>query len=211
MKIALIGATGNIGKQIALEALRRGHAVTAITRRASDFPAELAGVKTKIADSLDPAGLAEAVRGHDVLASAFGPAAGLATLVIDAARAIVAAARTAGIKRVVVVGGAGSLEVAPGVQLVDTPSFPEMYKAYALAHRDALAVLQAATDLEWTFFAPAAMIGPGEKTGKFRIGAKQLISDPEGHSAISYGDYAEAFVSEIETAGHPQQILTVAY
>lgn len=211
MKIALIGATGNIGNLIAREALHRGHGVTAITRRTAGLPQELEGVQVGKADILDSAALAEAVRGHDVLASAFGPGPESAELVVDAARAIVAAARAAGIKRVVVVGGAGSLEVAPGVQLVDTPGFPEAYKAYAIAHRKALAVFQEAGDLDWTFFAPAAMIGPGEKTGKFRIGVRNLIADSEGQSTISYGDYADAFVTEIESGKHLKEILTVAY
>ena len=109
------------------------------------------------------------------------------------------------------VGGAGSLEVAPDVQLVDTPDFPEVYKAYAIAHRKALAVFQEAGDLDWTFFAPAAAIGPGPTTGKFRIGVRNLIADSQGNSAISYGDYADAFVTEIESGKHPKEILTVTY
>lgn len=210
MKIALIGPSGNIGSAIAREAIARGHQVSGITRRGT-LPAELGAVQVRSADILDPAALTEAVRGHDVIASAFGPGPEAASLVVDAARAIVAAARAAGVRRVVVVGGAGSLEVAPGVQLVDTPGFPEAYKAYAVAHREALAVLREAKDLDWTFFAPAAMIGPGEKLGKFRTGTNALIADAAGKSAISYDDYATAFVSEIEAAAHPHQVLTVAY
>lgn len=122
-----------------------------------------------------------------------------------------AAARAAGIKRVIVVGGAGSLEVSPGVQLVDTPGFPGMYKPYALAHREALAVLWEAKDLDWTFFAPAAEIGPGEKKGNFRVGSRTLIADASGHSQISYGDYADAFVTEIETGRYLKEIATAAY
>ena len=212
MKIALVGISGNIGSQIALEAQKRGHAVTGISRRAAPATGgELASIPTVTADIFDHQALAEAVRGHDVLASAFGPAPDAISTVPEAARALVAAARAAGIKRVIVVGGAGSLEVAPGVQLVDTPGFPDMYKPYALAHREALAVLQDASDLDWTFFAPAAEIGPGEKKGQFRVGARKLITDASGHSKISYGDYADAFVSEIEAGHYLKEIATVAY
>jgi putative NADH-flavin reductase len=183
MKIALIGATGNIGSAIAQEALRRKHAVTGITRRTSGLPPTLTGIEVRSADVLDQAALTAAVEGHDVLASAFGPGAD-AALIVDATRAIVAAARAVGIKRVIVVGGAGSLEIGGGKQLVDSPNFPAAYRSYALAHREALAVLRDAADLNWTFFAPAAEIGPGDKVGKFRVSVRSLIADEAGRSAI---------------------------
>ncbi|MES2104048.1 MAG: NAD(P)H-binding protein [Pseudomonadota bacterium] len=211
MKIALIGATGNIGSQIAQQALQRGHAVTAITRRTGALPAALAGAQAVVADSFDSAALTAAIRGHDVLASAFGPGPDSADLVVKQAGVLIAAARAAGIKRVIVVGGAGSLFVAPGVQLVDAPGFPDMYRPYAIAHRNALAVLREASDIDWTFFAPAAEIGPGDKLGTFRVGTDKLISDAAGNSKISYADYADAFVTEIESAAHPRQVMTAAY
>lgn len=211
MKIALVGATGKIGSQIAQQALQRKHAVTAITRRTTALPADLAGVQTVVADSFDTAALAAAIRGHDVLASAFGPGPESASLVAKQAGVLVAAARAAGIKRIVVVGGAGSLFVAPGVQLVDAPGFPDLYKPYAIAHREALEIFRQANDIDWTFFAPAAEIGPGDKLGAFRVGTDNLISDATGHSKISYADYADAFVSELESAAHPKQVVTAAY
>jgi len=211
MKIALVAATGNIGRHIAQQALQRGHAVTAIVRSAKPLPAELEGASTAQASLGDQAALVAAIRGHDVLASAFGPGAENAQTIVDAARALVAAARAAGIRRLVVVGGAGSLEVAPGTQLVDTPNFPAAYKPYALAHREALAVFKAADDLEWTFFAPAAEIGPGAARGSFRTGARSLITGSDGHSAISYADYAAAFVAELEQPQFVRQVATAAY
>lgn len=211
MKIALVAATGNIGRHIAREAVQRGHQVTAILRSAKALPEELHDIRTTVAQLDDHAALVAAIRGHDVLASAFGPGGENYHAIIDTARHLVAAARTAGIRRLIVVGGAGSLEVAPGVQLVDTPDFPAPYKPYALAHREALAVLKTAADLDWTFFSPAAEIGPGEKRGAFRTGAKTLITTAEGKSEISYPDYADAFVSEIEQPRFVQQIATVAY
>ena len=114
------------------------------------------------------------------------------------------------VDRLVVVGGAGSLEVAPGVQLVDTPEFPAAWKGIALAHRDALAVYRGAA-LDWTYISPAALIGPGERTGQYRTGTDQLLTDKEGESRISVEDFAVAFVDEIENQRFARQRMTVAY
>jgi putative NADH-flavin reductase len=210
MKIALIGASGNIGSEIAREATRRGHNVTAIVRSANRS-GNLPGVETKISDLFEHAALRDALRGHDVVASAYGPGTSDPTAVVKATAALLVAARAAGIARLVVVGGAGSLEIGPGQQLVDSPNFPAAYRAIALAHRDAFDHLRQAKDLKWTFFAPAAMIGPGEKTGHYRVGRKTLIADAAGNSKISYADFADAFVTELERAQYPQEIVTAAY
>lgn len=162
LNIALFGATGMIGTRIAAEAVRRGHRVTALSRHPR---ASVEGITAKAADLFDAASIAAALPGHDVVASAYGPKQEDAAQVVAAAKALVAGTRQAGLKRLVVVGGAGSLEVAPGKQLVDTEGFPEAYKAQALAHRDALDYLKTVADLDWTFFAPAALIAPGERTG----------------------------------------------
>lgn len=211
MKIALIGATGNIGQHIAMEALQRGHQITAIARREVKLEGALAGITVKSVDLLNINALAEALRGNDVLASAYGPAAGSVSNLLDVTKGLIGASRASGVKRLIAVGGAGSLEVAPGLQLVDAPTFPAAYKEIALAHREALGLLQAENDLDWTFFAPAAEIGPGEKRGQFRTVARQLISNAEGRSQISYADYAIAFVDEIENARFVREIATVAY
>jgi putative NADH-flavin reductase len=212
MKIALVAATGKIGRHIVQQALSRGHEVTAVVRRDTDLPVELDGANIAIAALDDHDGLVAALRGHDVLASAYGPVAGDDDAkVSQVTQTLIAAARTAGIRRLVVVGGAGSLEVAPGVQLVDTEGFPPAYKSVASAHRDALKLYQAIDDLDWTFYAPAALIGSGEKQGNFRTQARTLLVDAQGKSAISYADYADAFVSEIEQPRFVRQIATVAY
>ncbi len=211
MKIALVAATGKIGLQIAKTLLARGHEVTAIVRNADKLPAELDGVRIAVAPLNDIDALAAAVRGHDALASAFGPAPGDTASLSTTATALVAAARKAGVKRLIVVGGAGSLEVAPGLQLVDTPEFPAAYKDVALAHRDALSIYQAANDLDWTFYSPAAQIGPGEKRGGYRTQASRFLADAQGKSAINYPDYADAFVDEIEHSKYPRQVATAAY
>jgi putative NADH-flavin reductase len=212
MKIALVGATGNIGRQIARHALARGHQVTAIVRSEKQLPAELDGVALAIAPLDDSAALAAVIAGHDVLASAYGPRPGddIGQIAVVAGQ-LLDAARQAGVPRLVVVGGAGSLEVAPGVQLVDTPDFPAAYKPYALAAREALKQLQPVQDIDWTFFSPAAEIGPGEERGQYRVQAKTFLTDAEGHSRISYADYGAAFVEELETHAHPHQIITAAY
>ncbi|MEE9875707.1 MAG: NAD(P)H-binding protein [Stenotrophomonas maltophilia] len=177
MKIALVGSTGNIGRQIARHALANGHELTVIVRSAQDLPAELAGAHSVIASLDDQDALVAAIAGHDVLASAYGPRPGDDIgRVGEVAAQLAAAARKAGVPRLVVVGGAGSLEVAPGVQLVDTPTFPEAYKPYALAHREAFNRLQAVDDLDWTFFSPAAEIGPGEERGQYRVQPKAFLA-----------------------------------
>lgn len=210
LKIALFGATGMIGSRIAAQALERGHDVTALVRQ----PRAIEGAPTltvATGDLFDTAASAEKVKGFDVIASAYGPAREDASKVIEATRALVALARAAGVKRLVAVGGAGSLEVAPGKQLVDTEGFPEAYKAVALAHREALSFYRTVADVDWTFFAPAALIAPGAKTGKFRTGADTLIVDANGDSKISAEDYAIAFVGEIENARFVRRIATVGY
>ncbi|PRH47662.1 NAD(P)-dependent oxidoreductase [Burkholderia multivorans] len=208
LNIALFGATGMIGSRIAAEAARRGHRVTALSRRPG---AAGDGIAAKAADLFDPASVAAALPGHDVVASAYGPKQDDAANVVAAVKALVEGARRAGLKRVVVVGGAGSLEVAPGKQLVDAEGFPAEYKAVALAHRDALDYLKTVDDLDWTFFAPAALIAPGERTGTFRTGTGKLIVDANGDSRISAEDYAVAFVDALEQRGFVREIATVAY
>ncbi|MBU9456414.1 NAD(P)-dependent oxidoreductase [Burkholderia multivorans] len=208
LNIALFGATGMIGSRIAAEAARRGHRVTALSRRPG---AAGDGIAAQAADLFDPASVAAALPGHDVVASAYGPKQDDAANVVAAVKALVEGARRAGLKRVVVVGGAGSLEVAPGKQLVDTEGFPAEYKAVALAHRDALDYLKTVDDLDWTFFAPAALIAPGERTGTFRTGTGKLIVDANGDSRISAEDYAVAFVDALEQRRFVREIATVAY
>jgi hypothetical protein len=128
----------------------------------------------------------------------------------DAVRALITGLGEASVKRLIVVGGAGSLEVAPGVQLVDTPSFPPGWMAIALAHRDVLPILKE-SDLDWTCFSPAALIEPGQRTGRFRLGGTRLVADDHGESRISVEDYAVALVDELENPRHVRQQFTAGY
>ena len=210
LKIALFGATGMIGSRIAAEALARGHEVTAITRKPGQG-GSLPQLKTIAGDLFDAAQSATQIAGFDAIASAYGPGRDEPSKVVEAAQSLVALARASGVKRLVAVGGAGSLQIAPGKQLVDTAGFPEAYKAVALAHREALGLYRTVADVDWTFFAPAAMIAPGQKTGVFRTGVDSLIVDADGNSKISAEDYAVAFVDEIEQGRYIRQIATVAY
>src|SRR5262249_44561989 len=156
--------------------------------------------------------VAAAVAGQDTVISAFGPRGEAPQQVADAARALVAGLKQAGVKRVLVVGGAGSLEVAPGVQLVDTPMFPAAWKDLALAHRDALNVYRTeAGELDWTYLSPPALIEPGERTGRFRLGGDQLLVDAQGQSRVSAEDYAIALLDELGSPRHVRQRFTVAY
>lgn len=210
LNIALFGATGMIGSRVAAEAASRGHRVSALVRD----PARVAAAPNLVAskaDLLDPAAVAAAVAGHDVVASAYAPPQEQSAQVVQASEALVDGVRRAGLKRLVVVGGAGSLEVAPGVQLVDSESFPAAWKGIALAHRDAYEFYRTVSDLDWTVFAPAAMIAPGERTGQFRTGAGTLIVDARGESHISAEDYAIAFVDELEQGRFVRELATVAY
>ncbi|WP_420996640.1 NAD(P)-dependent oxidoreductase [Cupriavidus sp. 30B13] len=203
MKIAIIGATGRVGTRLIDEALRRGHTVTAIARQADKLPAQ-PDLTTRNADVADTEALAAAIAGNDVAIS---------TVRFEQTKAaqIVGAVKAAGVPRLLVVGGAGSLYVAPGVQLVDTPGFPDAYKPEALAGRDFLDALRAETELDWTFLSPAALFEPGTRTGTWRTGGETLLSDASGKSWISMEDYAIAMLDEVEKPAHPRQRYSVAY
>jgi len=209
MKVVLFGASGMIGSRILSELIQRGHTVTAVARHPEKVLEE-DGVKAERGDVLDAAGIAAVAAGADAVISAYSPPHTDTSKVVDAARALVAGLTEAGVRRLIVVGGAGSLEVAPGVQLVDTPEFPAEWKAIALAHRDALAVLKSA-DLDWSYFSPAALIEPGSRTGKFRLGGTRLVANDRGESKISAEDYAIALVDELENPRHLRRQFTAAY
>jgi uncharacterized protein len=202
VKIALIGATGNAGSRILAELSRRGHAVTAIARHPEKVPA-LTGVTALKADADDVAGLAVALRDHDAVISSVHFTA-------SDPRKLIEAVHASGVGRYLVVGGAGSLEVAPGVKLIETPEFPAIYKAEAAAGGVFLDLLRKETKLDWTFLSPSALFVPGERTGKFRLGGDQLLVNDKG-SSISFEDYAIALADEIEKPAHSRQRFTVGY
>lgn len=213
MKIAIIGATGFIGSAILQEALNRRHQVTAIVRH----PEKLTQHPNLVAQKGDVTNETEAtalVAGHDAVISAYNPGWKTPDIYqqhIAGSRTIIDAVKKAGVKRLLVVGGAGSLEVAPGVQYVDTPQFPEEWKAGALATREVLYILRDEPELEWTFLSPSARIAPGQRTGQFRLGSEQLLTGADGQSWISVEDYAVAMLNELENPKHLRQRFTVGY
>jgi uncharacterized protein len=217
--IALFGATGMIGQRILNEALSRGHKVTAIARDPSKIGDKRMNLTVKTGDILKPESVAAAAAGYDVVVSAYGPPQTDPQQVIAAARSLIEGIKTANQKtgtstRLIMVGGAASLEVAPGVQLLDAPNFPPAWKGIASAHRDALQVLRAEASkagVDWTYFSPAAFIQPGERTGKFRTGTDQLVADAKGESRISAEDYAVALLDEIEKPKSIGKRFTAAY
>jgi len=209
MNIVLFGATGMIGSRILNELLSRGHSVTAVVREPSKFSGR-ENVAATAGDIFDQDSVRDSARGADVVVSAYGPGPEKAELLLDATRSLIAGVEAAGVKRLVMVGGAGTLEVAPGLLLENTPDFPAAWKAIALAHGDALGLLRA-SKLEWTSLSPAAYIHPGERTGKFRLGKEQLIVNDKGASEISAEDYAIALVDEVEKPQHVRQRFTMGW
>jgi uncharacterized protein len=234
MKVLIYGVTGRVGSRIASEAVRRGHHVTGVARRSQGQ----GQVQTVTGDVLDPASVRDLAAGQDVVVSAVGaglggpdPAFGvyrkaaesltgaLRELAVDAAAGSDAAGSDAAgsdavadrAPRLLVVGGAGSLEVGPGLRLFDTPEFPEIYRTEALAQGEALDFYRGVTGIRWIYVSPAAELEPGERTGQYRTGGDQLLADADGRSAISMEDYAVAIVDQIETPGATGRRITVAY
>lgn len=216
MKIALIGATGFVGAALVPELLQRGHRVTALARH----PAKLAaqdGLTLTALDAVDADAVAAAVRGHDAVVSAFNPgwdAPELYAQFMKGHDAIVAGVARSGVRRLLVVGGAGSLFVAPGVQMVDTPEFaahvPPNIIPGAKAARDALTALRGNTSLDWTFLSPPALLAPGERSGKYRVGGEQLLMAGDAPAGISVADLAVAIADELEQPRHVRSRFTVA-
>ena len=185
------------------ELARRGHSVTAIARHPEKIAAQ-ANVTPTRGDVMDQAGLARLLAGHDAAISS------VHFLASDPAK-LIGAAKESKVGRYLVVGGAGSLEVAPGVRLVTTPGFPVAYKAEAEKGAAFLDLLRAETELNWTFLSPSALFTAGERTGKFRLGNDQLLTSADGKSSISFEDFAVALADEIERPAHIRQRFTVGY
>ena len=206
MRVALIGASGSVGSRILDELVRRGHRVTAIARHPEKLKTTQQ-VTPRRGDVNDPDALAKGIAADDavIVSVKFKD--------MDA-RKLVQAVQKSGLKRLLIVGGAGSLEVAPGKALVDEPNFPPQYKEESLAARDFLNTLRALPPdqpVEWTYISPSALFAPGKRTGKFRIGGDQLLSDAKGNSSISQEDFAIALVDELENKKHSRKRFTVGY
>jgi putative NADH-flavin reductase len=211
VRITLFGATGMIGSRILNELLLRGHQVTAVVRNPSKIQKH-PNVTAVAGDVLSKDSVVDNASGADAVISAYAPPPDSIGNLLAGTRNLIEALPLVGVKRLLVVGGAGSLEVAPGVQLVDTPGFPAAWKPYGNVHRDALQILrEQASAIDWTSFSPPAIIEPGERTGKFRLGSNELILDKSGESRISAEDYAVAAVDEIERPRYIRQRFTAGY
>jgi putative NADH-flavin reductase len=213
MRIAIIGASGQIGAFIRDEALARGHQVTAIVRHPEKITVQNPNLTIVKADILKNKA-DELVKGHEAVISAYNPGWSNPDIYneqIEGYKAIISGVKKSGIKRLLVVGGAGTLEVSPGVQLLDKASFPENIKGGVLATREVLYMLRKENELEWTFLSPPASIAAGERTGHYQVGKDQLLKDKQGESKISTQDYAVAMLDELENPQHIRERFTVAY
>lgn len=213
MKIALFGATGHVGHAILDEALSRGHDVTAIVRDPARLSHQGAHLKIVTGDVTRPESWLDAVRGKDVvIASLSARRDGTPDSIPGNAATLLEHLPHAGVKRLVWVGGAGSLETAPGVRVVDDPHFPDAWKPEALGQAKALDVFRASTsNVEWTYISPAALLEDGVRTGKYRVGGDQLLVDANGKSHISIPDFAAALLDRVEKNDARRQRVTVAY
>jgi uncharacterized protein len=207
MNVILYGATGKAGSRILNELNARGHAVTAIVRDLSRLPA---GVKGEQGDLSDVDKIAAVLDGADAVVSAYGPPPDDTDQLVGVTERQIEAVKQAGNLRLIIVGGAGSLEVAPGVSLLASGHIPAPWVPIATSHERALELLQA-SDIDWTYFSPAAFFEPGERTGKFRLGTTNLISDEKGQSRISMEDYAIALVDELEKPAHRRAQFSIGY
>ena len=209
MHIALYGATGKSGSRILTELLSRGHQVTAIVRN----PAKLAaqpGLTVVEGDVSSASTIAAKIEGVDAVVSAYGPPPDDTDQLLPVTEHFIEAVKEAGTPRFIVVGGAGSLEVAPGVTVIESGHIPAEWLPIAVSHAKVLKLLQKST-INWTYFSPAGFFVPGERTGKFRLGTNQLIANEQGDSRISLEDYAIALVDELEKPQHERERFTIGY
>jgi putative NADH-flavin reductase len=209
MTITLFGGTGMIGARILDELSNRHHAVKAVLRDVSKIP-DSKWVTTVRGDIFDPKSVFEVSIDSDAVVCAYGPGPENPSLLVEAYKSVLEGLADTGVSRLISVGGAGSLEVAPGVRLIDSPGFPPAWKGIAQAHVEVLEMLRESS-LQWTSVSPAAMIEPGPRTGKFRLADDQLVVDEQGQSRISTADYAIAVVDEVEQNAHVRARFTVGY
>jgi putative NADH-flavin reductase len=207
MNVILYGATGTSGSRILQELISRGHKVTAVARDTSKLPST---VTAKQDDLSNVDTIAATIQGADAVISAYAPPQDDTDALLGVTERQIAAVKQAANIRLIVVGGAGSLEVAPGVTVLTSGHLPAAWVPIATSHEKALKILQA-SDIDWTYFSPAAFFGPGQRTGKFRLGTNQLITDSQGESKISSEDYAIALVDELEKPAYQRARFTIGY
>jgi putative NADH-flavin reductase len=212
MKVLVFGASGKVGSRIITELLSRKHKVTAVVRNKSDYKRKEQGLNIKVGNALDTKLVKNLTRGHEVVISAIGPKSAGDTMqhVIDAAKSYINALSDIPDVRLFVIGGAASLEVSPGVLLLDTPEFPADWKPVATAHMESLQIYRD-SPIIWTYLSPAAFLEPGVRKGSYRKGLDTLITNDKGESRISMEDLAIAVVDELENPVHRRMRFTVAW
>lgn len=215
MKIVVFGGTGNVGQRIVREAVSRGHEVDVVVRKPETKPDWDGHVTVKQGDITNPADVAGLARGADAVVNAISPRPDgelPASSLTDAAESLIRGLKDSNVRRAVIVGGAGTMEAEPGIDLVDMPDFPKPYRNEAIQQRKALNTYRSKADgLDWTYIAPAATFTPGERTGEYRTSDRELLKDDTGRSRISYEDFAVAVLDEIENPRHRCDSFGVAY
>jgi putative NADH-flavin reductase len=217
MKVALIGATGRIGSRILAEALARGHSITGISRHPETLPKHERVVGRGI-DLHDVDALTAALRGHDAVIYSYGPgfdfisAPDVFDMYVNAHKALLAAVKASGVKRLLCVGGAASLKTPADVELLNSPDWPPVFKKEGpRGLRELKVMLGKEPDLDWVFLSPSIIIEPGERTGAYRLGKDHILYGPDGKSRITMEDYAVAMVDELERSAHHRERFTVGY
>jgi len=216
MKIAVIGASGFVGKHLVSELVNRKHSIKAFARNTENILAH-ENVEKIALDANDVEKLAANLADVDVVVSAYNAGWTNPNLYDDflkGSKSIQEATKKAGVKRLIMIGGAGSLQATPEIQIVDTPEFPAEIKPGALAARDYLNILKEETELDWTFFSPAPEMHPGTsgvRKGTYRLGTDYPVADEHGRSVLSVEDVAVVIADEVEQPKHIKQRFTAAY
>ncbi|MDN5005504.1 NAD(P)-dependent oxidoreductase [Bradyrhizobium sp. GCM10027634] len=216
MKVVVLAATGQVGRTVLSELISRGHEVTAVARNPDKLPKSINSIRDDLSNTDR---IAEIIAGADAAVSGFGPSkddpryfsdVSYTDQLVSVTESLIAAVRKAGVRRLIVAGGCGSLEFSPGVTVLKSGHWPEKFVPIATSHVKAFDALRA-SDINWTYFSPPMLIEPGVRTGKFRLGGDSLIKDEAGKSRVSFEDYAVALVNELEKPTHERSRFTIAY
>ncbi len=213
MKIIVFGARGDVGSRVVTEALTRGHSVTAVVRKEAQITSLPALVTVSVVDVSNAVQVAEAMAGHDLAISAVRPPDGQEDLLVDLTRSVLDAAAQVSV-RLLLVGGAASLLLPDesGYTVLTAPDFlPDAVVPIARACQAQYELCLAETDADWSYLCPPAMLTPGARSGRYRLGSDVLLRDDDGNAAISMEDFAVALLDEAEAPRHKRTRFTVAY